>query len=250
MTKHYKIGQIVPSSNVTMETEIPAMFRARESILPERFTFHSSRMRMKSVTQEELKKMDAESNRCAYELSDARVDVIGYACLVAIMSMGLGYHRASEEKLGLCTSKNDNPTPIVTSAGALIEGLKALKAKNIALLSPYMKPLAETVVSYIEDEGIQVNDWYTLEIPDNLIVAAQDPENLVTYASELNLDKVDVLVVSACVQMPSLSVIEKIEQAINLPVVSAAVCTTYCMLKSLNLETRVPNAGSLLSGSY
>ncbi|MEK9653835.1 MAG: Asp/Glu racemase, partial [Betaproteobacteria bacterium] len=27
MTKTYRIGQIVPSSNVTMETEIPALFR-------------------------------------------------------------------------------------------------------------------------------------------------------------------------------------------------------------------------------
>ncbi len=57
----YRIGQIVPSSNVTMETEIPAIFRARETILPERFTFHSSRMRMKKVTKEELEAMDAMS---------------------------------------------------------------------------------------------------------------------------------------------------------------------------------------------
>ena len=55
--KKYRIGQIVPSSNVTMETEIPAIFRARETILPERFTFHSSRMRMKKVTKEEWNKM-------------------------------------------------------------------------------------------------------------------------------------------------------------------------------------------------
>ncbi|RYD91535.1 MAG: Asp/Glu racemase, partial [Sphingobacteriales bacterium] len=32
MKKTYRIGQIVPSSNVTMETEIPALLRARESI--------------------------------------------------------------------------------------------------------------------------------------------------------------------------------------------------------------------------
>jgi maleate isomerase len=37
----YRIGQIVPSSNTTMETEIPSMLRARESIRPDRFTFHS-----------------------------------------------------------------------------------------------------------------------------------------------------------------------------------------------------------------
>jgi len=31
-----KIGQIVPSSNATMAREIPASFRARETILPDR----------------------------------------------------------------------------------------------------------------------------------------------------------------------------------------------------------------------
>src|SRR6185295_16391451 len=85
MTKStFRIGQIVPSSNTTMETEIPAMLRAREAVEPERFTFHSSRMRMKKVTKEELAAMDADSGRCAAELVDARVDVLGYACLVAI----------------------------------------------------------------------------------------------------------------------------------------------------------------------
>ena len=50
MKNLYRIGQIVPSSNTTMETEIPAMLRAREALYPERFTFHSSRMRMHRVT--------------------------------------------------------------------------------------------------------------------------------------------------------------------------------------------------------
>src|SRR6476646_6455994 len=95
----FRVGQIVPSSNTTMETEIPAMLRAREQVEPERFTFHSSRMRMQKVTKEQLKAMDADSVRCAAELVDARVDVRGYACLVAIMSMGKGYHQVSEARL-------------------------------------------------------------------------------------------------------------------------------------------------------
>src|ERR1700743_1281409 len=114
-----RIGQIVPSSNTTMETEVPAMLRSREPAAPERFTFHSSRMRMKQVVKEELEAMDRDSDRCALELSDARVDVLGYACLVAIMSMGLGYHRVSEARLHERTVKNGAPTPVVTSAGAL-----------------------------------------------------------------------------------------------------------------------------------
>ncbi|MCA3820876.1 MAG: Asp/Glu racemase, partial [Burkholderia sp.] len=106
MSKTYRIGQIVPSSNTTMETEIPAMLRLRESIRPERFTYHSSRMRMKKVVKEELAAMDAESDRCAVELSDARVDVLGYACLVAIMAMGHGYHRVSQARLTKHTADN------------------------------------------------------------------------------------------------------------------------------------------------
>src|SRR6516225_8399377 len=92
MTRNFRIGQIVPSSNTTMETEIPAMLRAREALRPEeRFTFHSSRMRMHKVNKEGL--------RCAAELADARVDVMSTACLVAIMAMGLGYHRQTEQEL-------------------------------------------------------------------------------------------------------------------------------------------------------
>src|SRR5437667_5939956 len=149
----FRIGQIVPSSNTTMETEIPAMLRAREQVEPERFTFHSSRMRMQRVTKEELAAMDADSGRCAAELVDARVDVLGYACLVAIMSMGKGYHRESESRLHDITVREGHPTPVVTSAGALVAGLKALRAKRVSLIAPYMKPLTCMVVEYIETDG-------------------------------------------------------------------------------------------------
>lgn len=246
----YRIGQIVPSSNITMETEIPAIFRARESILPERFTFHSSRMRMKKVTQEELAAMDAQSLKCAIELSDARVDVMGYACLVAIMSMGRGYHCVSEMNLHAETVKNYAPTPIVTSAGALVQGLNALQAKKVALITPYMRPLTDKVVDYIAHQGFEVVDSIALEIPDNLEVAAQDPKNLLEIYKQLNLSGVDVLVASACVQMPSLEAIDALEQKVGIPVTSAAVCTTWEMMKKLEIEARAPIGGALLSGKY
>lgn len=250
MARPFRIGQIVPSSNVTMETEIPAMLHAREAILPERFTFHSARMRMKKVTKEELAAMDGDSDRCALELSDAAVDVLGYACLVAIMSMGRGYHRTSQERLELRTRENGHPAPVVTSAGALVEGLQALGARKVAVVAPYMKPLTQLVVDYIEAEGIAVSDWLALEIPDNLEVAAQNPENLLQHYRKLDLSGIDALVLSACVQMPSLPSIQKVEDEIGLPVVSAAVCTTWQMQKKLGIEAHVPGAGALMSGRY
>ncbi|AZV93956.1 maleate isomerase [Kerstersia gyiorum] len=247
---NYRIGQIVPSSNTTMETEIPAILRARELVAPERFTFHSSRMRMKHVTKEELSKMDGDSDRCALELSDARVDVLGYACLVAIMSMGRGYHRVSEQRLHQRTVENGGPAPVVTSAGALVDGLHAIGAKKVSILAPYMKPLTALVIDYIENEGIEVVDSISLEIPDNLEVGRQDPRAPIEITKKLNTQGVDAVIASACVQMPSLASIQAIEDRVGLPVLSSSVATTYMMLKRLGLDTSVPGFGSLLSGKY
>ena len=233
-----------------METEIPAILRARETVEPERFTFHSSRMRMKKVTKEELAAMDADSDRCAAELSDARVDVLGYACLVAIMSMGKGYHCQSEKRLHEVTAKEGAPAPVVTSAGALVHGLRTLKARRVAMVAPYVKSLCAMVADYIEHEGFEVADRVDLEIPDNLEVGRRDPMALVDIYKRLNLKDVDVLVLSSCVQMPSLAAIPVVEQESGLPVISAAVCTTYQMLQKLGLRTYAPDAGTLLSGRY
>lgn len=249
-TRAFRIGQIVPSSNTTMETEIPAMLHRREAILPERFTFHSSRMRMKQVTAEELAAMDKDSDRCALELSDARMDVLGYACLVAIMAQGLGYHRASEARLHEVTVRNGASAPVVSSAGALVEGLHAMGAKNVSILTPYMKPLTQRVVDYIQHEGIQVHDSLSLEIPDNLEVGRQDPLAPAQHVERLDTAGVDAVVLSACVQMPSLESIQRVEDRLGLPVVTAAAATVYAMLKQLGLERRVPDAGALLSGRY
>jgi len=251
MSRLYRIGQIVPSSNTTMETEIPAILRAREAVEPERFTFHSSRMRMKTVTKEELAAMDADSDRCAAELSDARVDVMGYACLVAIMAMGLGYHRKSQARLeAVTTRETGSRIPVVTSAGALVDSLAVMGARKVAIIAPYMKALTCLVADYIEAEAITVVDRIALEIPDNLEVGRRDPMALCTIYKDLQLADADVLVLSSCVQMPSLAAVPIVEQECGLPVVSASIATTYQMLKQLGLKTYAPGAGALLSGKY
>ncbi|QRF62406.1 aspartate/glutamate racemase family protein [Variovorax sp. UC122_21] len=249
MNRNFRIGQIVPSSNITMETEIPAMLRAREAQRPgERFTFHSSRMRMHKVTKEELAAMNKESLRCAAELADAQVDVMSTACLVAIMAMGLGYHRQTERELTEVARANRCLAPVMTSAGALVEGLKTLGARRIALMAPYMKPLTDLVVQYIEHEGIEVVDAICFEIPDNLEVGRRDPLQLLDDVKRLDTRRADVIVASACVQMPSLPAVQRIQDATGIPTVSTAVCTVRRMLEHLDLAPVVPGAGALLAG--
>jgi maleate isomerase len=245
---NYRIGMIVPSSNTTMETEIPAMLQSRYAQFPERFTFHSSRMRMKHVTPEELKAMDADSSRCAAELADARVDLLAYACLVAIMAQGEGYHRRSEDTLGgVAHATAGAPIPVLSSAGALVEALGAMGARRISVVTPYMKPLTQMVCRYIESEGFEVHDSLSLEVSDNLAVGRLDSAGLMEAAQRVDTTGVDVLVLSACVQMPSLPALQPVQDRLGVPVVSAAAATTWRMLKTLGLEARVPNAGALLA---
>lgn len=249
MKKVYRIGLIVPSSNTTMETEIPAMLRTREQVDPEAaFTFHSSRMRMQQVTKEELAQMDKESDRCAVELSDARCDAMAYACLVAIMSQGAGYHECSETRLQEAARENGNPVPVISSAGALIAGIHALGAKRVAVVAPYMKPLTDTVIAYIQSYGIDVIDAVSLEVADNVAVGRLDPMNLPKIVDRLDLGRADAVVLSACVQMPSLPAIQMVEDRVGLPVLSAATATVYRLLTALGLDPVVPGAGKLLSG--
>jgi maleate isomerase len=250
MTRLFRIGQIVPSSNITMEREVPAILRRRELETLERFSFHSARIRMTHVTREALAAMDRDSGRCALELSDARVDVIAYACLVAIMSQGFGFHRSSEARLAAQLAGNGAPAPVVTSAGALIDALNLMKARRIAMVSPYSKPLARLVVDYIEHEGINVKDYVALEVVDNLAVGALDPMHLVETYKRLDLRGIDALVLSACVQMPSLPAVPVVEEESGIPVLTAAIATTFQILTVLGLDPVAPAAGYLLSGAF
>src|SRR6266849_1840631 len=246
-----RIGQIVPSSNTTMETEIPALFAARQRLLPAdgAFTFHSSRMRMKKVVKAELEAMDRDSLRCAAELADAAVDVVGYACLVAIMSMGRGYHRESEAKLGQQMKEEGSAAPVITSAGALVDELTLAGARAVSLVTPYIQPLTDLVADYIRHEGIQVIDAIALCIPDNLAVGRRNPAALLSEVERLNTRGADAVVLSACVQMPSLGVIPRAEDRLGLPVTSAAVCTARAMMRALKLEPVAPDAGYFLSAA-
>ncbi|REK88064.1 Asp/Glu racemase [Streptomyces inhibens] len=248
MTDHH-IGMIVPSSNLTMETELPRMLREREAVLPEdRFVFHSSRMRMQHVTPEQLRAMNAQTERAALELADARPDVVATACLVAIMAQGPGHHCTAEAEITGVLRSQGAQAPVVSSAGALLDGIKALGAGRVAIITPYMKPLTRLVADYIEDAGIEVVDALSLEVPDNLAVARLDPADLRDHWRRLDLSRADALVLSACVQMPSLPSLQPVEDAAGLPVLSAAAATAYRILTELDLPTFVPGAGSLLSG--
>ncbi|KZF03101.1 MULTISPECIES: maleate cis-trans isomerase family protein [unclassified Rhodococcus (in: high G+C Gram-positive bacteria)] len=239
----HRVGLVVPSSNVTVETEMPALLARHRHA---RFSFHSSRMRMQAVSPEQLRAMNAQRERCILELGDAGIDAVLYACLVALMVAGPGEHQRVEGLVAEQLATGGSDAAVRSSAGALVEGLRALDAKNIVLVTPYMRPLAEKVVDYIEAEGIRVLDWRALEVSDNAEVGCIPGERVMDAARSLDLTGADALVISACVQMPSLPLVQAAEDEFGIPVLSAATAGAYSLLRALDLPVDLPDAGSLL----
>jgi maleate isomerase len=245
----YRVGLIVPSSNVTMETEIPALLRAYEGVTGLSFTFHSARMRMTKVTAEALLAMDREGANCAAYLADAQCDVLAYACLVAVMVQGPQAHEAAAERLRAATVEAGYEAPIVTSAGALVDELRASGYSRVSIVAPYLPELTKIVVQYIEESaGVEVVDAVSLSVSDNCEVGRLSQPDLVEIAAtRLNVTGVDAVVLSSCVQMPSLRALKPAEERLGLPCLSASAATTRCILRSLHLDPAIPGFGSYLA---
>lgn len=246
-----RIGLIVPSSNTTMETELPELFRRQSEATGHRYTFHSARAGMKDVNPEELLAMVGKAADCAVAVSDADadVDVIAYACLVAVMAQGSDAHLKSESVIAEAAADNGHPAGVTSSAGALVRTLQELGARTVAMVTPYLKPLTKMVSDYVEGSGITVLDAVSLEVADNLAVGCLNPANLPGIARNLQREGADVIVLSACLQMPSLPVVQRVEDELGVPVITAAIATAYEILKSLGHRPAITGAGRLLAGT-
>lgn len=244
----YRIGLVVPSSNVTVETELPALLaRHRDAT----FSFHSTRMRMHTVSPEELRAMNAQRERCVDEIGDAAVDAILYACLVALMAQGhpggTGEHEHTERAVVEQLAGRGLAPRVTSSAGALVHALRATGARRVALVMPYLRPAAALVVGYLEAEGFAVADWRALEVGDNAQVGCIPGDRVLGAARELDLSGADALVLSACVQMPSLPLVQAAEDELGVPVLTAATAGAFTLLDALGLPVDLPGAGRLLA---
>jgi maleate isomerase len=245
----YRVGLIVPSSNVTMEQELPALLRAYTAQTGVSFSFHSARMCMREVTADSLIAMDGEGAACAAQLADAECDGLAYACLVAVMVQGPGAHVAVAERLHSAATDAGHVAPVVTSAGALVDEIGAAGYRRVSLVAPYVPGLTDVVVSYIErGAGVEVIDAISLSVSNNAEVGRLEQGALVDIAAtRLDVRGADAVVLSSCVQMPSLSALQPAEERLGLPCLSASAATARSVLRALALDPAIPGFGSYLA---
>jgi hypothetical protein len=158
---------------------------------------------------------------------------------VAIMAMGPGYHRTSQQRLQGRTQETGADIRVITSAGALVDSLHHMGIGKIALVAPYMKPLTQTVVDYIEAEGITVVDHVALKFPTTSTLRATIRRACpISWRGSTCRGRghrpVGLRADAFAARDPL------VEARFGKPVVTAAAATTFQMLRALDLDPVVP----------
>lgn len=205
-----KTGLIIPSTNTTALKELT-------ELLPD-IELQTAPVHLVNVTKEELSNLNDSVVREALTLSNS--DMIVSVCLVATM-LSAGGHTSVESDI----LKATNCSAVTSSAGALIRYLHSNNYRKVVMVAPYSDELTLDVIRYFNKYNITVIDYINFNIIDNDKVAKIPTIKIIDAVHSLNLTDAQAIIVSACVQMPSLEALRTIESEI--PLVSAMQATAY-----------------------
>ena len=138
------IGMMLPSGNVVAERQVCAMLAPRVAL-------HTTRLPLTGSSEDQLLAMIDGLEHAAGLLADARVDLIAFNC-TAVST----FKPDAEGEIVRRIDSVSRGARAVTTADALLAGLKAVWAMRIALITPYIEAVTRREVAYFEHHGFQV----------------------------------------------------------------------------------------------
>ena len=209
-------------------------------MLPKEFTVHVARLKLKSVTVEDLAEMERKIEEEASKLADANVSVIGYGCTSGSLFKGLGHELEIKQRIEKASGK-----PAVATAEAVIKALKSLKIKKIAVATPYMDEINRLERRFLALSGFEIIDFKGLGLSSNLEIGRVNRKTLLKLVLNLNYKGVDGIFIS-CTNLPTIDIIEELEAETKKPVISSNTATLWAMLKKAGTLIRIRGYGTLL----
>ena len=119
-----RIGVIIPADNAVMEPEF-------HRLVPEGVSAHAARL--KKCPRPE---MPIEALELVKTFNETHVNLVAYMCAASSFVMGPKGNADLCDKLSEVTGG----LPCVTATTAMVDGLKAVGAKRVAVLSPHPRP--------------------------------------------------------------------------------------------------------------
>ena len=228
-----KVGLILPSVNTVIE---PVFYLTA----PSGITFHASRTLITGTGVQDVIDMEKDKAIAAEQLLSARIDCLVDCCTASGIVQGLDHDKA------FCSEIEKKAGIITTSTIQLImDALKALELKNLVIVTPYPDEVDELEKAFFETQGFTVVNIKGLGIKEGCKLATVPASEIYRICCEAWDSKADGLFIS-CMNFNAMPVIQALELALQVPVVSSVSATLWGILQRLGIKEAVYGYGGLL----
>lgn len=200
-----RVAVLVPSSDTTLEYELPAMLAGRATV-------HVTRMGLPDVTPEGLAVMEDNAVAAAVLLADIGPDVVLFGCTSGSFFRGAAHERALAQTLADIVG-----APVVTTAWAVTLAL-AGRGRAVRIRTPYTAELTAAEGDYMQAAGLVVTSARGLGLTRDEDIASVLPTELLAHVD--GDDAADVLLAS-CTNLPTLGLLVELERRAGMPVVTS-----------------------------
>jgi maleate isomerase len=229
-----KIGLIYPAAGWVMEPEFNAMS-------PEGVAAFTTRVSLKDVSAEELSKIGDRAVEAAKLLAEAPMDVIALGCTSGSFVNGYEYDQNLIKRM----AQISGGIPSTTTSTAVVNALKTLGAKKIAIATPYIDEVNIKAKEYFEACGFEVVKLKGLQLLYDTEIDNVDLEHVYKLAKEVDTADADAVAI-LCTGIRSVPVLQALETDLGKPVISAIQATFWHCLRIAGVKEKIYGFGSLL----
>ncbi|WP_065959774.1 decarboxylase [Streptomyces sparsogenes] len=152
-------------------------------------------------------------------------EVVAYACTSGSFVGGVAGERA------MCAAMTQaGEVPSLTTSGALLEALREIGARRIAVVTPYTKSVTDSLEEYLGEAGITVTGRAYLGLTRHIWKVPY--RDVVDMARQAVVGAADALFIS-CTNLPTYDVIPQLEAELRMPVLSANQVTMWAALRAI-----------------
>lgn len=216
-----RIGLLLPSSSSVQERDIG---RA----LPDDITLHVARMRLNNVDADSTLRIVQEIESESQKLADVDVDVIIFPATAPSSRNGPGYDRELIKRITAASGK-----PATTASTALLEALRVLSARQIALGAPWSASVNQSVAAFIEANGVKVLAQEALGLVRNLEIGLLDAQTAYDVGRRVDRPAADAVML-ACGNWSTFGIIDRLEHDLGKPVLTTNQVSLWHALKMMN----------------
>tara|TARA_B100001057_G_scaffold92132_1_gene88434 strand:+ start:1877 stop:2617 length:741 start_codon:yes stop_codon:yes gene_type:complete len=230
-----RVGLIVLATDVMIEKDFLKVFSdISADLFVNRITNYNP------VTADNLKKMTENITSVTKNiLPGEKIDCVVYGCTSGTIVSGY-----DNIKKKINTAK---PDALVTAPStAAINALKKKNINKISIVTPYIKSVNDDVVNFFKKNNFEITSNTYFDIKSDVDIGKVDQDQLFEILSNLDHKNAEALFVS-CTSLPVLNIIEKLENKLNITVLSSNQALIWETLESINRNNSIKGYGSLFS---